>query len=129
MVAAITARYDGTVHLLSRVGLLALDCGLETEAEDIFGYVRRVLADPIALEVSRAIVVLENGRPGEAVRMLRAEVLTREPMHVAANAVLGLALRAAGLPGARACFETVLAISLDGESRNIACAGLASNLN
>jgi hypothetical protein len=129
MGAAIRVRYDGTVHLLSRVGLLALDCGLEEEAEDIFGYVRRVLADPTALEVSRAIVVLENGRPGEAVRMLRAEVLTRDPTHVAANAILGLALHAAGLPGARACFETVMAISLDGESRNIASAGLATNLN
>jgi hypothetical protein len=129
MGAAITARYDGTVHLLSRVGLLALDCGLDKEADDIFGYVRRVLADPTVLDVSRAIVVLENGRPADAARILRAEVLTRDPMHVTANAILGLALRAAGLPGARACFETVLAISLDGESRNIASAGLASNLN
>jgi hypothetical protein len=113
------------VHLLSRVGLLALDCGLEKEAERIFGYVRCVLADPTALEVSRAIVVLENGRPGEAVRMLRAEVLTKDPTHAAANAILGLALHAVGLPGARACFETVLAVSLDGESRSVATMGLA----
>jgi hypothetical protein len=124
MCASVTTRYDETVHLLSRVGLLALDARLEEEAERIFGYVRCVLADPVALEVCRAIVVLAHGRPMEAVRMLGADVLTKDPTHAAANAILGLALRAAGLPGARQCFETVLAVSLDGQSRNIAAASL-----
>jgi hypothetical protein len=56
--------------------------------------------------------------------MLTADVLSKDPTHAAANAILGIALRTAGLPGARACFETVLAVSLDGESRNIAAEGL-----
>ena len=124
MHAAVATRYDATVHLLSQVGLVALDGGLEDEAERIFGYVRRVLADPAPLEVSRAIVVLGNGRPLDAVRMLRTEVLESDATHAAANAVLGVALRAAGMPGARACFETVLAVSLDVESRSIAAMGL-----
>ena len=68
MPAAVNTRYDATVHLLSRTGLLALDARLDKEAERIFGYVRRVLADPIALEVSRAIVVkLGSWRGGRVV--------------------------------------------------------------
>jgi len=120
-----TTRYDATVHLLSRVGLLALEAGLEDEAGRIFRYPRRVLVDPMALEVSRAIVVLNNGRPMDAVQILRGDVLMKDPTHAAANAILGIALQAAGLPGARACFETVLAVSLDSESRGVAAAGLA----
>ena len=120
-----STRYDALAHLLSRTGLLALDAGLEEEAERIFRHQRRVLADPIALEVSRAIVLLRNGRALDAVRILREEVLAEDSSHGAANAIMGVALQAAGLPGARECFETVLTVSLDSESRALASAALA----
>jgi predicted Zn-dependent protease len=119
-----SGQYDAMAHLLSHVGLLALDAGLEEEAESIFRYQRRVLADPAALEVSRAIVLLCRGRVDQSVEILR-DVLANDPTHAAANAILGLALQAAGEPGARECFETVLAVSVDSESREVASAGLA----
>jgi len=120
-----SSRYDPTVHLLSRIGLLALGAGMDDEAERIFRYQRRVLADPSALEVSRAIVLLRSGRALDAVRILREDVLAQDPAHGAANAILGVALQSAGLPGSRECFETVLTVSFDTESRALATAALA----
>jgi hypothetical protein len=119
-------RYDSVVYLLSRVGLLALSVGLEEEAECIFRYERRVLSDPGALEVARAIVMLQAGKALEAMRILRETVLAVESTHGAANAIYGVALKEAGLPGVRECFEIVLATSLDANLRTVALAELAA---
>lgn len=117
-------QYDAVSHLLARVGLLALDAGMEGEAESIFRYVRKVLAEPAVLDVSRAIVMLQRGEALRAVSVLRESVLSEDPTHGPANAALGFALQSAGLPGGRECFERVLAASIDPEARAVALEGL-----
>jgi Tfp pilus assembly protein PilF len=117
--------YDKVSHLLSQIGLLALCTGQDEDAERIFRRQRKVLADPASLEVARAMVMLQAGRTQDAMSVLADAVLAAEPTHAAANAVYGLALRTAGLPGERECFETVLAVSLDPALRNLALAELS----
>lgn len=119
-------RYDPLMHMLSRIGLMALDMGLDEEADRIFACQRRVLADPNALDISRAIVLVKRRKPQEAIAILRDKVLRQDPMHGVANAVLGFALQQAGLPGGKECFERVLAASLDPATREAAMAGLAA---
>lgn len=119
-------RYDPLMHLLSRIGLMAVDLGLDEEADRIFAAQRRVLADPHALDISRAIVLLKRRKAEEAIKLLQEKVLQNDPMNGVANAVLGFALQQAGLPGGRECFEKVLAASLDTASREAALAGLAN---
>lgn len=122
----ISPRYDPLMHLLSRIGLMALDLGLDDEADRIFACQRKVLADPHALDISRAIVLLRRRQANQAISILREKVLVQDPMNGVANAVLGFALQQAGLPGGKECFERVLAASLDPASREAALAGLAS---
>lgn len=119
-------RHEPLLHLLSHIGLLALDLGLDDEAERIFACQRKMLADPNALEISRAIVMLRRSKAEEAIGILRDKVLAQDPSNGIANAVLGFALQQAGQPGSRECFERVLAASVDPVSREAALAGLAS---
>lgn len=119
-------RYDPLAHLLSRIGLVALDIGLDEEAERIFSCQRKVLADPHALEISRAIVMIKRGKAEVAIGILRETVLAQDPMHGMANAVLGFALQQAGIDGSKECFERVLASSVDPLARDAALAGLAA---
>lgn len=116
--------YDAVSHLLSRIGLLALSIGMDVESERIFRHQRRILADPSALDVLRAMVMIEREQAHLAVRLLREDVLANEPTHGAANVVLGVALGQAGLPGVRECFETVLATCQDVVPRALAYAAL-----
>ena len=120
-------RYDPLLHLLSRIGLMALDIGLDEEADRIFACQRRMLADPCALDISQAIVLLRRHRPQQAIDLLRGSVLGQDPNNGIANAVMGFALQQAGLPGAREHFERVLAASLDPVTREAALAGLAQS--
>ena len=119
-------RYDAVSHLLGRVGLLAFAEGIDEAAEQIFAYLRRVLADPSALEVARSIVMLDMGRPLDAIRILRDEVLSVDMSHGAANLVCGMAIAMADLPDSRQYFETVLAASLDPTLRTLALAELTA---
>jgi len=125
MASSDSTRFDPVSHLLGGVGLLALDAGQDAEAECIFRYLRQVLADPTALDVCRATVLLQRGDPEAAAALLRESVLAEDPTHGPANAVLGYALQRAGLPGGRECFERVLAASIDPDSRAAAIEGLA----
>lgn len=121
----INAGYDSVTHLLSRVGLLALSEGMDGDAQQIFACQRGLLSDATAIDVAQALVLLELGRSHDAIRVLREEILSEDASHAAANIVCGLALRSAGLPGARECFETVLAASIDPFLRGIALKALA----
>ena len=121
----VDANYDSVTHLLSRVGLLALREEMEEAAEQLFKCQRQLLSDGVAIDVARSLVFLELGRSQEAIRVLREDILYADASHAAANVVCGLALRRAGLPGSRECFETVLAASIDPVLRAIALAALA----
>lgn len=89
-----------------------------------YGTLPQLLGRVASGEIAQAIAMLQDAQPEQAADILRCRVLSRQPDHGVANAVLGFALQLAGLPGSQDCFNRVLAVSLDPVSRAAALEGL-----
>jgi thioredoxin-like negative regulator of GroEL len=89
--------HSEALRLLSEIGYAAAQHGLGRQAEPVFRALELCRPKSAAAGVGRALVALNRGQAEEAVRVLRQEALRAEPDSRSARALLGLALRLAGL--------------------------------
>jgi hypothetical protein len=116
--------YNATIHLLCRAGLLALCRRLDDPAGIILGFARTVLQDPVALDISCAMIYSVRGDVQTAIDLLQDRALVEYPDSDMAKTALGIVLQAAGRQGWREIYGQVLASSSNAEAREAAHAGL-----
>jgi hypothetical protein len=116
--------YNATVHLLCKTGLLALCRNMDEQAESILLFARGVLNDPVALDVSSAMIYSIRGDVDLAVGLLENRALAEFPDSDMAKTALGVILQAAGRQGWREIYGQVLASSSDAQARQAAQEGL-----
>ena len=89
--------HSDTLRLLTEIGYAAAQQGLGRQAEPIFQALALCRPESAAAAVGRALVALNRGQAEEAARLLKQDGLKAEPDSRSTKAILGLALRLAGL--------------------------------
>jgi hypothetical protein len=120
--------YSATVHLLCKTGLLALCRKMDEAAESILSCARTVLHDPVALDISCAMIYSARGDVESAVSLLQDRALAEFPEHDMARTALGIVLQLGGKQGWRELYGEVLSSSSDPMAREAASEGLRSGV-
>jgi Bacterial type III secretion protein (HrpB1_HrpK) len=116
--------YNATIHLLCKTGLLALCRHMDDDAQNILGFARTVLQDPIALDISSAMIYSMRGELQKAIDLLQGQALAESPGNDMAKTALGIVLQAAGRHGWRELYGEILSSSSEPDARRVAQEGL-----
>jgi hypothetical protein len=109
------------VRRLMEVGVAASCLGLYQPAMAIFQGIDAVRPGTDGPLIGIAIAHMNNRSPEEAVKLLRAHVLDKDPGNLDAKMILGLALKLAGRNSE--CDNVIKELNASGDSRATAFAG------
>jgi thioredoxin-like negative regulator of GroEL len=109
--------FDVRVYGMNMLALAGLKHGLSPEPDRVFAVTREVSAEPAAIDVARALALVDAGRLAEAERVLRNEALLHAPDDEQALLLLASVLLRQNREGWREILDRLHATANDPEIR------------